>query len=38
MTGFDLHLALMGIEQGELECPTYCDTGHPYIMVISDDP
>ena len=25
MTGFDLHLALiMGIEQGGLECPTYC--------------
>ena len=23
--------------EGSLACLTYCDTGHPYIMVISDD-
>ena len=26
------------IEQGSLACHTYCDIGHPFIMVISDDP
>ena len=24
--------------KGSLECHTYCDTGHPFIMVISEDP
>ena len=24
--------------EGSLECHTYCDTGHPFIMVISEDP
>ena len=24
--------------EGSLTCHTYCDTGHPFIMVISDDP
>ena len=23
--------------EGSLECHTYCDTGHPFIMVISED-
>ena len=24
--------------EGSLACHTYCDTGHPFIMVISEDP
>ena len=24
--------------EGSLACYTYCDTGHPFIMVISEDP
>ena len=24
--------------EGSLACHTYCDTGHPFIMVISKDP
>ena len=24
--------------EGSLACHTYCDTGHPFLMVISDDP
>ena len=24
--------------EGSLACHTYCDTGHPFIKVISDDP
>ena len=24
--------------EGSLACPTYCDTGQPFIMVISQDP
>ena len=24
--------------EGSLACKTYCDTGHPFIMVISEDP
>ena len=24
--------------KGSLECHTYCDTGHPFIMVIFEDP
>ena len=24
--------------EGSLVCHTYCDTGHPFIMVISEDP
>ena len=24
--------------EGSLTCHTYCDTGHPFIMVISEDP
>ena len=36
---FDLCSALIAIEQwGSLACHTYCDTGHPFIMVISEDP
>ena len=36
---FDLCSALMLIVQwGFLACHTYCDTGHPLIMIISDDP
>ena len=26
------------ISEGSLACNTYCDTGHPLIMVISEDP
>ena len=33
---FDPCSALMAIEQWA--CHTYCDTGHPFIMVISEDP
>ena len=36
---FDLCSALIAIEQwGFLACHTYCDTGHSFIMVISEDP
>ena len=24
--------------EGSLACHTYCDTGHPFIMVIPEDP
>ena len=24
--------------EGSIACHTYCDTGHPFIMVISEDP
>ena len=24
--------------EGSFACPAYCDTGHPFIMVISEDP
>ena len=24
--------------EGSLACHTYCDTGHPFITVISEDP
>ena len=24
--------------EGSLACHTYCDTGHPFIMIISEDP
>ena len=24
--------------EGSLMCHTYCDTGHPFVMVISEDP
>ena len=24
--------------EGALACHTYCDTGHPFIMVIYEDP
>ena len=24
--------------EGSLACNTYCDAGHPFIMVISEDP
>ena len=34
---FDLYSALMAIE-GSFACHTYCDSGHPFIMVISEDP
>ena len=37
-TNFDLYSALMAIEQWGLACHTYCDMGHPFIMVISEDP
>ena len=38
-TNFDLCLALISIEQwGFVNCHTYCDTVHPFIMVISEDP
>ena len=32
--------ALMATEhfEGSLACHTYCDTGHPFIMVIDEDP
>ena len=36
---FDLCLALMATEQWEfLSVPHYCDTGHPFKMVISEGP
>ena len=36
---FDLWMALMAIEHYSfLQCHTYCDTRHPFIMVISEDP
>ena len=31
------HLCPLSSE-GSLACHTYCDTGHPFIMVISEDP
>ena len=31
------HLWLFS-KQGSLACHIYCDTGHPFIMVISEDP
>ena len=39
VANFDLcsaHKALSS--EGSLACYTYCDTGHPFIMVISEDP
>ena len=37
-SNLDLYIALMSIEQWEfLACHTYCDTGHPFTMVISED-
>ena len=36
---FDLCSALMAwSSEGSLACHTYCDTGHPLTMVISEDP
>ena len=38
---FDLCLALMSWplrSEGSLTCHTYCDTGHSFIMVISEEP
>ena len=36
---FDLCSAIMAmVHEGSLACPTYCDTGRPFIMVISEDP
>ena len=36
---FDLCSALMAIKQwGSLACHTFCDTRHPFIMVISEYP
>ena len=35
-TNFDLKSALMAIEQWARH--TYCDTVHPFIMVVSEDP
>ena len=36
---FDVYSALMAMEHwGFFRCYTYCDTGHPFIMVISEDP
>ena len=34
---FDRHSWPLSSE-GSLTCHTYCDTGHPFIMVISEDP
>ena len=34
---YTLHSWLL-ICEGSLECHTYCDTGQPFIMVISEDP
>mgnify|MGYP003690142205 CR=1 FL=1 len=32
-------LPMLGMSsQGSLACHTYCDTGHPFKMVISEDP
>ena len=36
-TYFDLHSAPMAIEQWRLKCHTYCDSGQPFTMVISED-
>ena len=39
LANVDLCSALVAIEQyGLLVCHTYCDTGHPIIMVFSEDP
>ena len=36
---FDLCSALMDLSnEGSVACHTYCDTGQPFIMVISEDP
>ena len=36
---FDLYSTLMALSsEGSLAYHTYCDTGHPFIMVISEDP
>ena len=38
VSNFDLCSALVTIEQwGFLACHTYCDTGHPFIVVITED-
>ena len=38
-SNFDQCKAPMAIEQWEFfRCHIYCDTGHPFIMVISEDP
>ena len=34
---YALHLWTLSSE-GSLTCHTYCDPGHPFIMVISEDP
>ena len=36
-SNFDLYSYPLRSE-GYLACHTYCDTGHPFIMVISEDP
>ena len=35
--GFILPLRITHMETSPLPCHTYCDTGHPFIMVISVD-
>ena len=34
---YDRHSCPLSSE-GSLACQTYCETGHPFIMVISEDP
>ena len=35
---FFIHIPLPYILEDSLACHTYCDTGHPFIIVISEDP